>query len=215
MTVEDPVEYLVDEISQVQVTSKVTFAGALRSFLRHDPDVLMIGEIRDAETADIALKAAMTGHLVFSTLHTNDSPSAVTRLVDIGAERFLLSASLLGIIAQRLVRRLCEKCVGAGPLSPQDREWLAVDDEVQEVPIPVGCPVCLGTGYRGRIGLYEALWIDKHVSNLIHEGASERELAEQATDFETLYQDARNKVLTGVTSISEVRRIVPSKGEVD
>ena len=100
-------------------------------------------------------------------------------------------------------------------MSPDDREWLAVDDEVQEVPIPVGCPVCLGTGYRGRIGLYEALWIDKHVSNLIHEGASERQLAEQATDFETLYQDARNKVLTGVTSISEVRRIVPSKGEVD
>ncbi|MCH2172866.1 GspE/PulE family protein [Myxococcota bacterium] len=208
LTVEDPVEYLIDDISQVQVTGKVNFASALRSFLRHDPDVLMVGEIRDGETADIALKAAMTGHLVFSTLHTNDAPSAITRLADIGVERFLLSASLLGIIAQRLVRRLCEKCCSSVRLTQEDQDWLQVTATDVQCMEPVGCPACLGTGYRGRIGIYETLWIDEHIAELIHEGAGEREVARSASGFQTLYEDARNKTLGGVTSVSEVKRIV-------
>ena len=215
LTVEDPVEYLLQDISQVQVSGKVDFAGALRSFLRHDPDVLMVGEIRDGETADVALKAAMTGHLVFSTLHTNDAPSAVTRLVDIGAERFLLSATLLGVIAQRLVRRLCAQCSRARLAHPEEREWLGVEEEDVEVRDPVGCPLCLGTGYRGRVGLFETLWIDETIASLIHEGASEATIREQATDFQTLYDDSCQKVLTGITSPAEVRRVVsaPARSE--
>lgn len=208
LTVEDPVEYLLDDISQVQVTSKVDFAGALRSFLRHDPDVLMVGEIRDGETADVALKAAMTGHLVFSTLHTNDAPSAVTRLVDIGAERFLLSASLLGVIAQRLVRRLCSQCSVSRTASEEELDWLQQESAGVGLQIPVGCALCLGTGYRGRLALYEALWVDEAVAVLIHEGAGEREIAARATDFSTLYDDGCQKILAGVTSIEEVQRVV-------
>ena len=168
-----------------------------------------------AQIQDVALKAAMTGHLVFSTLHTNDAPSAVTRLVDIGAERFLLSASLLGIIAQRLVRRLCPKCSKARPAQPEERAWLAIETEDAEVREPVGCPLCLGTGYRGRVGLFETLWIDTKISNLIHEGADEAVLAAESTDFRSLYDDSCEKVLAGITTIAEVRRTVSVPARVE
>ena len=208
MTVEDPIEYLMPDVAQVQVSGKVSFASALRSFLRHDPDVLMVGEIRDHETADIALKAAMTGHLVFSTLHTNDSPSAITRLIDIGTERFLLASSLLGVVAQRLARRLCQNCAKETIPSDDEKAWLAISDPHATAKVPIGCPKCLGTGYKGRIGLYEALWVDEAVSDAIYQGALEHDIAKVAPNLITLYQDARSKVLEGITSIEEVKRLV-------
>lgn len=208
MTVEDPIEYLLDGIAQIQVSGKVSFAGALRSFLRHDPDVLMVGEIRDAETAGVALKAAMTGHLVFSTLHTNDAASAVSRLLDIGAERFLLASSLIGIIAQRLVRRLCQHCRQSTIATAEECLWLGAE-KGQEITIyqPQGCPVCVGSGYRGRVGLYEALWIDAPVAHLIGEGGSEQQILSSAEDLLTLWQDGCDKVRAGLTTIDEVRRV--------
>ncbi|MEW5057139.1 MAG: GspE/PulE family protein [Cycloclasticus sp.] len=212
MTVEDPVEYLVDGISQIQVTGKISFAGALRSFLRHDPDIMMVGEIRDAETADVALKAAMTGHLVFSTLHTNDAASAVTRLVDIGAERFLLAASLIGVIAQRLVRRLCVHCKTERTVTEQEQSWLADIEADFMVYEPKGCPACVGSGYRGRIGLYESLWIDPVVADLIGKGASEKEISRAAKDLTTLWEDGCDKVKAGLTSFDEVRRVAVFTG---
>jgi type II secretory ATPase GspE/PulE/Tfp pilus assembly ATPase PilB-like protein len=207
LTVEDPIERVIEGVSQVQVGGKLSFAGALRSFLRHDPDVIMVGEIRDAETTDIAMKAALTGHLVFSTLHTNSAVSAVTRLRDIGAERFLIASTLIAVIAQRLVRRLCPACREPRPARDEERALLAA---VAPVPIyePRGCPVCLGTGYRGRVGLFETLWIDAGLSELIARDADEPALLAAADDYRTLLDDARAKVLAGVTSLGELLRVV-------
>jgi type IV pilus assembly protein PilB len=209
LTAEDPIEQVIPGISQVQVNAKVDFATALRSFLRHDPDVILVGEIRDLDTADVALKAATTGHMVLSTLHTNSAPGAVTRLVDIGCERFMLGATLRGILAQRLVRMLCPHC-------KREREGTAAEyhrlgwqeKEGEAAPRlfePVGCPRCLGSGYRGRIGLYEALWVDADIAAAISAGASEREIAAAAKDYWRLADDAREKVLAGITSFEEAR----------
>ncbi|MBV1883671.1 MAG: GspE/PulE family protein [Pseudomonadales bacterium] len=208
MTVEDPVEITMRGIAQVQVNSKVSFAGALRSFLRHDPDVIMVGEIRDSETADVALKAAMTGHLVFSTLHTNNAVSAIARLVDIGAERFLVSSTLLAIIAQRLLRRLCSHCCESKLATVEERRFLKLSDQEVHVHHPVGCANCLGTGYRGRIGVFESLWVDSDVARLIAEGVSESELTSKAKHYSTLWEDGQKKVLAGLISLSELQRIV-------
>jgi general secretion pathway protein E len=196
LTVEDPIEYELPGIGQTQVNSKIdlTFAKALRAILRQDPDVIMIGEIRDYETAQIAIQASLTGHLVLATLHTNDAPSAVTRLTDMGVEPFLLSSSLLGVLAQRLVRRLCPVC------KRQDGEgrWH-----------PVGCEACGSTGYKGRTGVYELMVADDAVRSLIHNRAAESELlaAAQAAGLRSMREDGERLIASGVTSLEEVLRV--------
>ncbi|ABK98445.1 GspE/PulE family protein [Pelobacter propionicus] len=208
LTVEDPVELPIAGVSQVQVSVKVGFAEALRSFLRHDPDVILVGEMRDRETVDIGLRAAMTGHLVMSTLHTNDAVGAVTRLLDIGAERFLIASTLTGVLAQRLVRRLCVNCCRKRPALPEELRILNLEGEnVVEIYEPGGCSFCLGSGFRGRIGLFEAFWIDQDLSLAISEGASEVRIREMAGNYTTLWQDAREKVLRGEVSLAEVLHV--------
>jgi type II secretory ATPase GspE/PulE/Tfp pilus assembly ATPase PilB-like protein len=213
LTVEDPVEQTLVGITQVQVTGKVDFAQALRSFLRHDPDVILVGEIRDAETADIALRAAMTGHLVMSTLHTNDSVGAVTRLADIGVERFLIGSTLIGVLAQRLARRICPHCRQQRTCTPDELRILSLpDDNVSETYEPVGCSFCLGSGYLGRIGLFEGLWIDQNLRMAISEGASEREIRRLANDMTSLWDDCCEKVLSGDVALSEILHFNPESG---
>lgn len=207
LTVEDPVEQYVAGISQVQVTDKVSFARALRSFLRHDPDVMLVGEIRDMETADIALKASLTGHLVLSTLHTNDAAGAVTRLADIGCERYLVSSTLLAVMAQRLVRRLCRKCRHQRPATPEEAALMGHRGEDFPIWEPKGCSNCLGTGYKGRTGLYELLVVDPAVAQLVAEGAGEQAVRENAGRYFRLMDDGWNKVRQGETSIAEVGRL--------
>lgn len=205
LTVEDPVEQPIEGVSQVQVSGKVNFAQALRSFLRHDPDVILVGEIRDKETVEIGLRAAMTGHLVLSTLHTNDSVGAVTRLADIGAERFLIGSTLIGVMAQRLVRRLCRHCRRRRPAEPEELHLLGLAaDSGVEIYDPVGCSFCLGTGFRGRIGIFEALWIDRDLRMAIAEGAGEKDIHRMATGLRTLWQDACAKVMAGEAALREV-----------
>ena len=210
LTVEDPIEQVVDNITQVQVSEKVSFAKALRSFLRHDPDVLLVGEVRDKETADTALKAAMTGHLVLSTLHTNDAVGAINRLVDIGCPRYLVSSTLVGIVAQRLVRRLCSHCKTDYQATALELQQLglAADTELT-LQQANGCALCLGRGYRGRIGLYETLWLDEQLENLIGDGATENELISHAKNYYRLWQDATTKVISGLTSLAEVQHLNP------
>jgi type II secretory ATPase GspE/PulE/Tfp pilus assembly ATPase PilB-like protein len=210
LTIEDPVEQEMAGISQVGVSAKMGFAEALRSFLRHDPDIILVGEVRDADTADTALKAAATGHLVLSSLHTNSAAGAVSRLVNIGCERYMIADTLAGVIAQRLVRRLCGHCALSRPLAAAERALLGdapwPADAVQRVP--VGCPHCLGTGYRGRLGLYEGLWLDADLAAAVARGAGERELSRLARQRQRLYalaDDARAKVLAGLTSLAEAR----------
>ncbi|AFL72256.1 GspE/PulE family protein [Thiocystis violascens] len=211
LTVEDPIEQVVAGISQVQVSTKVDFALALRSFLRHDPDVILVGEVRDLETAETAMKAAMTGHLVLATLHTNDAVGAVTRLADIGVPYYLIGATLIGVMAQRLVRRLCQQC--REPYTPDADERRRLGGTLPEeltLYRPVGCPACLGTGFAGRVGLYEALWVDRPLGELIATGAREDLIRQTATDrYYTLWQDGCSKVLEGAVTLAEVERLVP------
>lgn len=205
LTVEDPVEQPIEGVSQVQVSGKVNFAQALRSFLRHDPDVILVGEIRDKETVEIGLRAAMTGHLVLSTLHTNDSVGAVTRLADIGAERFLIGSTLIGVMAQRLVRRLCRQCRQSRPAAPEELHLLGLAaDSGVEIYEPKGCSFCLGSGYRGRVGVFEALWINRDLRMAIAEGAGEKEIHRMATGLRTLWQDGCAKVLSGDAAINDI-----------
>ncbi len=216
ITVEDPVEYHMDGISQIHVHSKIglTFAAALRSILRHDPDVILIGEIRDYETAESAIQASLTGHLVFSTLHTNDSASAFTRLVDMGVEPFLCASTVEGVLAQRLVRRLCSKC--KVPFRPTD------DDVPRDFPRPLpeqlfkptGCRDCRDTGYSGRIGIFELLRTSDAVRQLCIERASSTQIRHVALkeSLITLRQCGYVRVLEGVTSVDEVARI--TKGDL-
>jgi general secretion pathway protein E len=196
LTVEDPIEYELPGIGQTQVHPKIdlTFAKALRAILRQDPDVIMIGEIRDFETAQIAIQASLTGHLVLATLHTNDAPSAVTRLTDMGVEPFLLSSSLLGVLAQRLVRKLCPACKREDTRG----RWH-----------PVGCPLCSNTGYKGRTGVYELMVADEKVSALIHSRAAESQLfvAAEAAGLRSMRDDGERLVREGVTSPEEVMRV--------
>lgn len=208
LTAEDPVEMVVDGVSQVQMNAKVNFASALRSFLRHDPDVIMVGEIRDAETGEVALKAATTGHLVLSTLHTNSAIASVTRLKDIGLEPFLIGSSLLGVIAQRLARRLCQHCKKAEPATETQRKTLSLNTE-DEVMLwqAVGCPICGGSGYQGRIALFETFWVDDEMEALITDGADELTLRRKAKHFTSLAQDGRDKLLQGLTTYEEMRRL--------
>ncbi|THF62683.1 GspE/PulE family protein [Pseudothauera rhizosphaerae] len=209
LTVEDPIEQNIDGISQVQVSVKVGFADALRSFLRHDPDIILVGEIRDIDTADTALKASTTGHLVFSTLHTNSALGAVARLADIGCERFLLADTLTGVIAQRLVRRLCPRCRKAVAADARARRLLGLAEDAEATLYePAGCASCLGSGYRGRTGVFEALWMDEALAAAINTGANEGELRRHAAHWSRLAEDARAKVLAGETSLAEVRALI-------
>lgn len=206
LTVEDPIERPLAGASQVQVDMKMGFAGTLRAFLRHDPDVIMVGEIRDPDTADVALKAAVTGHLVFSTLHTNSAPAAVTRLADLGLPRYLAAATLRAVIAQRLVRQLCPRCRKPRPASAEERTLLKLSPEAT-LWSPCGCPACSGTGYRGRVGLFETLWFDDVLTGLVAQGASEHELRRQARHFTSLWEDGQRKVIGGVTTLDELSRV--------
>jgi len=211
VTVEDPVEANIEGINQVQVNVKanLTFANALRSILRQDPDIIMIGEIRDSETASIAVQASITGHLVVSTLHTNDTASSVTRLLDMGVESYLIADSTTGIIAQRLVRRLCPICKKARVVLPHEAEYLGVQDLSTRIWDPVGCQRCNGTGYYGRIGVYEIMEITPRLRALIANRAATDLLRETAIEegMVTLKGSARRLVLEGITPLSEMQRI--------
>jgi general secretion pathway protein E len=213
LTVEDPVEYILEGIGQIQVSPKIQldFARALRSFLRQDPDVIMVGEVRDEETARIAIQAALTGHLVFSTLHTNDSASALTRLVDMGIEPYLLTSSVTAILAQRLVRKVCPHCREAYEPTEFERRLLEEygDGEPSLVYRGKGCPECLNTGYLGRIGIFELLMLSTKIRQLVQQKASSEEIkAEAAKDgMVTLRQDGINRALAGDTSLAEIVRV--------
>ncbi len=211
MTVEDPVEYDLDGISQTQVNPRIEmdFARALRAILRQDPDVIMIGEIRDLETAQIAVQSSLTGHLVLATLHTNDSVSAVTRLTDMGVEPFLLSSSLIGVLAQRLVRRLCPSCKEAYAPNETELTMLSKTGRPTRLYRPAGCGACGNTGYRGRTGIYELLLVDDALRSKIHAHDSEQSLREYAQQHGmlSLRDDALRWVVSGDTSLEEVIRV--------
>jgi general secretion pathway protein E len=211
LTIEDPVEYHLTGIGQTQVNAKVdmTFARGLRAILRQDPDVVMVGEIRDRETAEIAVQASLTGHLVLSTLHTNSAIGAVTRLVDMGIEPFLLCTSLLGVLAQRLVRLLCPDCKTAHPADPLACERLGADpQQAPQIYHPQGCAKCQHCGYRGRRGIYELVLLDDTLRQMIHTGAGEHELANHARRHSpSLFEDGQRMVLQGHTSLEELMRV--------
>jgi len=212
ITVEDPVEYQLKGVNQIPVKPKIglTFASGLRHIVRQDPDVILVGEIRDLETAEISIQASLTGHLVFSTLHTNDAPSAVTRLQDMGVEPYLLSSVLEGVLAQRLVRRICQVCRVPDTPSPADIEALGIEaDPHAKLFRGRGCDDCRGTGYRGRTGIYELFVITEDVRSLIIRRASSREIRRLAIDagMVTLRQDGWARAVDGVTTIEEVLRV--------
>ena len=212
LTAEDPVEYQLDGITQVQVNPKIglTFANALRSFLRQDPDIILVGEIRDRETAQIAMEAALTGHLVFSTLHTNDSFSAPTRLIDMGIEPYLIASALIGVTAQRLVRKICNNCKTEVKPSRYILEQLGIEDENTVFYKGKGCPICNNTGYKGRIAVQEVLKIDDNIRDMILKRASSTEIKEYAVKngTKTLLHDALDKARKGITSLEEVLRVI-------
>lgn len=218
VTVEDPVEYQMEGITQVAANDAIglTFANSLRSILRQDPDKVLIGEIRDRETADIALKLALTGHLVFTTLHANDAPSTITRLVDIGVPPYLAGSSLVLVMAQRLVRKLCEDCKESYLPSPEEWEQLALGP--QEKPRPIyrgkGCPKCRETGYYGRIGIFELMTVGRPIRKLILAGADQEAIRQEALaqGMRTLRRSALEKLFAGVTSLHEVLKTTVEEG---
>jgi general secretion pathway protein E len=239
LTIEDPVEYQLDGISQTAVNEKIdlTFAAGLRSFLRHDPDVIMVGEIRDRETAEIAIQASLTGHLVLSTIHTNDAAGAITRLVDLGVQPFLVASSLMALLAQRLVRRVCYECREAYKPSDEDLQSIGIDPRafaagsarrvkfkgVDGGPPPGmlyrardgGCPACLGAGYKGRTAIYELLTIDEKVRQLTIKNADAQTVKNHAMSvgMRTLREDGAQKVLAGMTTTAEVLMITTQDSE--
>jgi len=211
ITVEDPVEYQMNGINQVPVNSSIgmTFPAALRSILRQAPNIIMIGEIRDLETASIAVNASLTGHLVLSTLHTNDAPSAVARLIDVGIKPFLVSSSVRAVIAQRLVRKLCPHCKAPGELSEYDMHALHIEPSMltqSSVMRPVGCANCRGKGYRGRMGIFEIFVVDDEVRNMVNNNASTIALRQRARELgmRSLREDGVRKALAGLTTAEEV-----------
>lgn len=217
ITIEDPVEYQLKGVNQIQVNPKIdlTFARGLRSIVRQDPDVILIGEMRDLETAEIGVQSALTGHLVFSTLHTNDSASAITRLVDLGIEPFLISSSVIAVIAQRLVRVLCKDCKQPYTPDPATLERLGLDPEQSRHTVfyrATGCSNCFQSGYRGRVGIYEILEMKQNLQNLILKTYDSHRIKNEAVrlGMTTLYQDGIRKVLDGVTTIEEVLRVTQS-----
>ncbi|MBT9449006.1 GspE/PulE family protein [Akkermansia glycaniphila] len=214
ITVEDPVEYELSGINQVMVKADIgmTFSAALRSMLRQAPNIIMIGEIRDAETANIAINASLTGHLVFSTLHTNDAPSAVARLADIGVKRFLIASSVRAVMAQRLVRKLCANCKRPGELTEKQARTLNIDMSrltPGQIQVPVGCATCRGSGTKGRMGLFEIFEIDDEVRHMINEQITTPQLRKRARELgmRTLREDGVRKVLAGLCSAEEVMHV--------
>lgn len=211
---EDPVEYELSGINQVMVKADIgmTFAAALRAMLRQAPNIIMIGEIRDMETASIAINASLTGHLVFSTLHTNDAPSAVARLADIGIKRFLIASSVRAIMAQRLVRKLCDRCKVDGNLTEKQAHTLNIDMSrvtPGQIKAPHGCDFCRGGGFKGRMGLFEIFEIDDEVRRMINENLTSPQLRKRARELgmRTLREDGVRKVLAGLTSPEEVLNV--------
>jgi len=211
ITVEDPVEYQMSGINQVQVNTEIgmTFPAALRAILRQAPNIIMIGEIRDLETASIAINASLTGHLVFSTLHTNDAPAAVARLIDIGVQPFLVASSIRAIMAQRLVRRICPSCKQPSELSETELRALRIEPGQAgdaQVMRGVGCDQCRGTGYKGRMGIFEIFIIDDEVRHMINQRRSTLHLRQRARELgmRTLREDGVRKVLAGMTTAEEV-----------
>jgi general secretion pathway protein E len=213
LTLEDPIEYQLEGVSQTQVSEKkgMTFASGLRHVLRQDPDVIMVGEIRDRETAAMAIQSALTGHMVFSTLHTNDAASAVARLLDLGVEPYLVSSSVVGVLAQRLVRKVCPHCGEDVEASDADRAWLGLErtDPVPRLRLGRGCGACRGTGYKGRIGLFELLVADEPVRRLVQSRATAAEVKASAVarGMRTLRDDGVTKVQAGLTTIHEIERV--------
>jgi type IV pilus assembly protein PilB len=210
-TVEDPIEYHLDGVVQCQTHEKIgmTFAMALRALLRQDPDVIMLGEIRDTETARVAVQAALTGHLVLSTLHTNDAPSSITRLVNIGLEPFLVGAAVNGVLAQRLIRRLCKECKHEAQASEEMQEFLSMQGlPADKLWGPKGCEKCRQTGYTGRVGIYELLVVDDQLRDIIARNPNVSELRRLCTErgMVTLRQDGITKAAKGITSLEEVLR---------
>ena len=214
ITIEDPIEYQIEGIGQIQVNPKIdlSFANGLRSIVRQDPDVIFVGEIRDLETAEIAIQSTLTGHLVFSTLHTNDSASAVTHLIDMGIEPFLISSSVKAILAQRLVRVICENCKEKFIPDKESIEKIGISHEMlagKEIYHGKGCPSCLNTGYRGRTGIFELMILDDWLGNLVLKTSDSNDI--KRNDVEqgmiTLRQDGARKVLDGITTIEEVFRV--------
>ena len=215
ITVEDPIEYRIEDINQVQVNPKagLSFSGCLRSMLRQDPNVIMVGEIRDQETAEIALQAAQTGHLVLSTLHTNDSIAAITRLLDLNVPSFLISASVTAVIAQRLVRKLCV-CRDMAPMTEDHASRLlaaGIVDFDSNAYVPLGCNECDNSGYKGRVGIYELLMLDEQIRSAVRSGARDEEIRNLARSggMRLMQEDALEKVKQGITTMEEVLRVVP------
>jgi general secretion pathway protein E len=222
ITVEDPVEYQLEGINQIPVQSQIdlTFARALRSILRQDPDIIMIGEMRDTETAQISVQAALTGHLVLSTLHTNTAAGAITRLEDMGVERFLITAAVNGVLAQRLLRKLCTACKRPAQLDAEQLARLGMTGEASEeaeVYEAVGCEQCKGTGYSGRSAIHELFVLDDEIQRAILDGSDANQLREvaRAKGMATLYEDGMRKVLAGQTSLDEVLRVTQDQAELD
>jgi general secretion pathway protein E len=220
VTLDDPVEIQLKGVGQIEISPKIglTFASGLRSILRQDPNVILIGEIRDLETAEIAIQASLTGHLVFSTLHTNDAPSAITRLVDMGVEPFLVGSSLVAVLAQRLVRVLCTKCREAYAATAEELKEIGV--RPPERPVKVyrakGCADCNFTGYRGRVGIFELMLIDDDLRSLVSQNIDSKTIKQAAIrkGMRTLRGDGALKVLQGITSSAEVLRATEEEGNV-
>jgi general secretion pathway protein E len=210
--VEDPIEYQLKGINQIQVKPQIglNFANTLRHIVRHDPDIIMIGEIRDLETAEIAIQSALTGHLVFSTLHTNDAPSAITRLLDMGVENFLLSSTLRGVLAQRLVRVICPACkVPELNSSPQEELHLLGLNQAVSLFTGQGCEQCAFTGFYGRVGIFELFLIDDEIRKMVLKNADAGQLRELAKEkgMKSLLEDGVEKVRAGITTLNEVLRV--------
>ena len=212
-TIEDPVEYPLSGINQTQVSTKsgLTFASCLRAILRQDPDVIMVGEIRDEETLESAIHAALTGHLVFSTIHTNSTAKTVTRLLEMGAPPYLVSSAVIGILAQRLIRRICGKCKTAYEATPEELVTLGIEaDKPVTLYKGEGCERCEKSGYEGRLGIYEIMNLDRNVQELIDAKASVYTIQDAAVKngMLTLGMDAKRKVLSGLTTVEEATRIL-------
>jgi type II secretory ATPase GspE/PulE/Tfp pilus assembly ATPase PilB-like protein len=212
ITIEDPIEYQLYGINQIQVSTKtgLTFAIGLRSILRHDPDVVLVGEIRDRETAEIAVQASLTGHLVFSTLHTNDAPGALTRLVDMGVEPYLVASSLEAVMAQRLIRLLCNECKEEMPQTEVDSLRVRYGDDLPEkLYVATGCKKCQATGYHGRAGIFEMMVVTEDIRTLLLKNATPRDIRQEAMKdgMKSLRQDAWRYLDSGKTTLKEILRV--------
>ena len=215
VTVEDPVEFQLARVNQVQVNAKagLTFSAGLRSILRQDPDIIMLGEIRDKETAEIAIQASLTGHLVLSTLHTNDAPSSINRLIDMGVEPYLVASALVGVVAQRLMRMVCPHCAEAYNASESDLDALKIEDRTEPLEFvrAKGCQKCNNTGYSGREGIFEMMHLVTKMKSLVHQKADLEQfkaiMAER--DMKSLFDAAKERVISKKTTIEEFLRVVP------